>query len=112
MGGRQRGHQAKVPLTWAYLGLDRLQQPQPEPEGEQQLCQSTAPKVSFTDFKTEECSRIKVVAMVMNPIVSFKRWLALWIVTSHEIALNFIILLYLHMAASLPPSKASSMSLH
>lgn len=68
--------------------------------------------MSFTDFKTEECSRTKVVAMVMNPIVSFKRWLALWIATSHEIALNFRTLLYLHMAASLPPPEARSMSLH
>lgn len=64
-------HTSKMPLTWAYLELDLLQQ-QLEPPAEQ-LCPSTAQNLSLMNYKTQQCNRIKAAAKVMKPHVSLKR---------------------------------------
>lgn len=58
-GRSQSAQLTKMLLTSAYLGLDPLQQQEQEPKVEQQLCQSTAQKLSFTDLKHRSAAELK-----------------------------------------------------
>lgn len=65
-------HHSQVPLAWAWLELDLLQQLQ-EPPAEQPLCPSKAQNLSLMGCETQQWNRIKVAAKIMRPPVPLTR---------------------------------------